>query len=104
MFETITTLAMMPQGGGGEDSGSPWTMMIMFGAIIAVMYFLIIRPQQKRQKDHQKLIDGVKHGDKIITSAGIHGTVTKSSEKTVEVQIADNTKITVEKSAIASVK
>jgi hypothetical protein len=50
MFETMTTLAMMPQG-GGDGGGSPWSMMIMFGAIIAVMYFLIIRPQQNAKKN-----------------------------------------------------
>ncbi len=103
MLETVSTLAMMPQG-GGEGGGGMWQMLIMFGAIFAVMYFLIIRPQQKRQKEHQKMIENVKSGAKIVTSSGIHGTVTKTSEKTIEVQIADNTKVTLEKNAIAQVK
>ena len=72
--------------------------------IIAVLfYFLLIRPQQLKQKEHQKLIAGVKTGDKVVTGAGIHGIVSNVKESTVILKIADNVKIELDKAAIASV-
>ncbi len=57
--------------------------IILFGLIFVIFYFMIIRPQQKRQKERQKMLDAVQKGDKIITSGGIHGTVIGIEEKTV---------------------
>ena len=72
--------------------------------IIAVLfYFLLIRPQQKKQKEHQKLISGVKTGDKVITSAGIHGIVSNVKQQTILLKVADNVKIEMDKAAVASV-
>ncbi len=94
-----------PAGGQGGDSGSGMIMtLVMFGAIILIMYFLMIRPQQKRQKEHQKMLNELHKGDKIITSAGMHGTITDIDGNTFIIQIADNVKITIEKSAIAAKK
>lgn len=69
-----------------------------------IFYFLLIRPQQKRQKDHQKLIASLKTGDKIVTSGGIHGIVSNVKEKTFYLKIADNVKIEIDKSAIGVVE
>ena len=74
--------------------------LLMFGAIILIMYFLMIRPQQKRQKEHQRMLTELKKGDKVITNGGMHGTITDIAEKTLEVQVADNVRIRFEKSAI----
>jgi preprotein translocase subunit YajC len=72
--------------------------------IIAVLfYFLLIRPQQKKQKEHQKLVAGIKTGDKVVTSAGIHGIVANVKEATVLVKVADNVKIEMDKAAVATV-
>ena len=72
--------------------------------IIAVLfYFLLIRPQQKKQKEHEKLVSGVKTGDKIVTAGGIHGIVANVKESTFLVKVADNVKIEFDKSAITSV-
>ena len=72
--------------------------------IIAVLfYFLLIRPQQKKQKEHEKLVSGVKTGDKIVTAGGIHGIVANVKETTFLVKVADNVKIEFDKSAITSV-
>ncbi len=90
-------LAQQPTGGFGQMMPT----LLMFAAVILVMYFLLIRPQQKRQKEHQKMIESIKRGDKVITSSGIHGTVTDVDDKTFEIQIADNTKVRFEKAAIA---
>ncbi|MBI2619409.1 MAG: preprotein translocase subunit YajC [Ignavibacteriales bacterium] len=92
---------MQPQQG---DSGSGITStLVMFALIFLIFYFMIIRPQQKRQKERQKMLDAVKKGDKIITGGGVHGTIVGIEEKTVLVQIADNVKVKVERSSITAV-
>ncbi|MCC6864918.1 MAG: preprotein translocase subunit YajC [Ignavibacteria bacterium] len=77
--------------------------LLPFVLIIAVFYFLILRPQQKRQKERQKLLEGVKKGDKIITSSGIHGSVEGVEDDSILVKIADNVKVKMDKSAIGTI-
>ncbi|MFH1051592.1 MAG: preprotein translocase subunit YajC [bacterium] len=103
MFNTFAAMfAMAPGGQGG--TGSLVSTLIMFGAVILIMYFLMIRPQQKRQKEHQKMLESIKKGDKVITSAGMHGTVVDIDGSNYVIQVADNVKITFEKSSIATKK
>jgi len=72
--------------------------------IIAVLfYFLLIRPQQKKQKEHQKLVAGIKTGDRVVTSGGIHGIVANVKETTMLLKVADNVKIEMDKAAVVSV-
>lgn len=72
--------------------------------IIAVLfYFLLIRPQQRKQKEHEKLVSGVKTGDKVVTAGGIHGIIANVKESTFLVKVAENVKIEVDKTAVASV-
>lgn len=104
MFSLINPFVVLAQAGGAAPAPSIWPTLIMFGGVILVMYFLLIRPQQKRQKEHQKMIESIKKGDKVITSSGIHGTVTDSDDKTYEIQISDNVKVRFERAAIASKK
>ena len=95
-------LLMAPQGQGDAGSGFMQSI-ILFGLIFVIFYFMIIRPQQKRQKERQKMLDALKKGDKVVTSGGIHGTVAGLDEKTALVQIADNVKIKVDRGSITSV-
>ena len=74
----------------------------MFALIIGIFYFMILRPQQKRQKERQKLLEALKKGDKVITAGGMYGTIAGMDEKTVLVQVADNVKMKYERSSIAS--
>ncbi|MCX8051704.1 MAG: preprotein translocase subunit YajC [Chlorobi bacterium] len=90
--------------GAPDPTGQLISTVVMFGLIILVFYFFIIRPQQKRQREMKKMLDELKRGDRVITSAGIHGTVTDIDEKTVVVQIADNVRVRFEKVAIATVE
>jgi preprotein translocase subunit YajC len=85
-----------PQGGGF----SPILIMVVF---IALMYFMMIRPQQKRQKEHTNLVSNLKTGDEILTSGGILGIITGISDHYAIVKIADNTEIKIQKSSVASV-
>ena len=75
----------------------------MFALIIGIFYFMILRPQQKRQKDRQKLLDSLKKGDKVVTAAGVYGTIAGLDDKTALVQVADNVKLKFERSAITTV-
>ena len=96
-------LAMAPQSGQGGGGGSMISTLIMFGAIFAIFYFMIIRPQQKKAKEREALLASVKKGDKIITSGGIHGTIAGLDEKTILLDVGNNTKIKMERTAIGQV-
>jgi preprotein translocase subunit YajC len=72
----------------GEGEGSPFTMLVPMALIFMIFYFLLIRPQQKRQKDHEKLLKSIEKGDRVVTSGGIQGRVTGVSEDTLTVDIA----------------
>ena len=80
-----------------------WTTIIMFVAIIAIFYFLIIRPQKKRDKETKAMLDAMKKGDKVVTIGGIHGTVVTVKEQTVVLKVDDNARLEFTKSAISTV-
>jgi preprotein translocase subunit YajC len=86
-----------PQGGFEQLLST----IVPFLLIILVFYFLILRPQQKRQKEKIKLLESVKKGDRIITTGGMHGLVEGIEDKSVLVKIDDNVKVKIEKSAIS---
>ena len=94
-------LAMAPQGGDG--GGSMVSTLIMFGAIFAIFYFMIIRPQQKKAKEREKLLTALQKGDKIVTNGGMHGSIAGLDEKTALIDFGNNIKIKFDRSAIASV-
>lgn len=72
--------------------------------IFIIFYFLLIRPQQKKAKEHTKLVSSLKTGDAVVTNAGIHGVISNVKEKTVIVKIADNVKVEFDRAAIVSVQ
>lgn len=96
------------QTSGGVSSASTTagflTTIVPFVLIIVIFYFFLIRPQNKKQKETQKMIDALKKGDKVVTIGGIHGVISSTKEKTVVVKIDDNTKVEFTRSAIASVQ
>lgn len=94
--------ATPPPGGQGGGTSSLISTLVMFGAVILIMYFLMIRPQQKRQKEHQNMLKSIQRGDRVVTSAGIHGTVVDIDEATITLQVSDNTRIKFERGAIAN--
>ncbi len=97
LFFAQTTAAPTTSPGGSLFTYVPLLFMLV------IMYVIMIRPQQRRQKEQQRMIGAVKTGDKIVTSAGIHGLVANVKDSTVIVKVADNVKIEMEKSAIATV-
>ena len=91
------------QAAGGATSSQTLMSIVPFVLIIAIFYFFIIRPQNKKQKETQKMIDALKKGDKVVTIGGIHGIVSQTKEKTVIVKVDEGTKIEFNRSAIAGV-
>ena len=85
--------AAQPQGGG-------WSMWIMLALIFVVMWFFMIRPQRKQQKELQNFRDSLKKGDKVVTIGGIYGTVCEIKEGSVLIEVDNNVKIRVSKQAL----
>jgi preprotein translocase subunit YajC len=85
-------------------STSSWTTPVMMGGMILVFYFFMIRPQQKKAKEQKKFITELQKGDKIVTIAGIHGTINKVNDDgtTLLIETSPGSYIKIEKSAISS--
>ncbi|MDR1803861.1 MAG: preprotein translocase subunit YajC [Treponema sp.] len=91
-----------PQGGEATP-GSTLMSFLPLVAIIGIFYFLILRPQNKKQKETQKMLSTLKKGDRVITIGGIHGVIQSVKESTVIVKIDENTKVEFNRGAISSV-
>ena len=87
-----------------EGADGTLIFMIQMGAIFAIFYFLLIRPQRKEQQRHQELIKAVKKGDVIVTAGGIIGTVVHAQEDRITLKTDENTRIVVERARIARVE
>lgn len=83
-----------------QAQGEGWNMLITFGLIIIIFYFIVIRPQRKQQKELKERQDSLKPGDKVITNGGIYGIVREVKDDTVKLEIAANTIIKVVKTCI----
>jgi len=85
---------------GGPPTGAFGGQLFIFIAIFAIFYFLLIRPQQKKAKEHQKFLSELKKGDNVVTNGGIHGEITGLTDKVVTLEIAPNVKIKVSRQYI----
>lgn len=83
-------------------SGPGMEMILMWFLILGAMWFFLVAPQRKKQKQHQKLIEELTTGDEIVTASGIYGTITNVKEDRFVVRIAENTKVEIQKSFIQS--
>lgn len=88
---------------GSAQAPSPLVSFVPLLVIFVIFYFLLIRPQQKKMKVHQKMVDGIKKGDSVITSGGLYAKVVSVGDTTVEVKIADNVQVKMLKSAVSEV-
>ena len=95
-----TSTGTAPSASGMAGMLSTFLPMI---AIFAIFYFFLIRPQNKKQKETEKMIAALKKGDKVVTIGGIHGVISSTKEKTVVLKVDDNTKIEFNRTAIATV-
>ena len=101
MFNDWIVLMGSPQGSGG---GSSLFLIVYLGLIFVLMYMLLIRPQRKKQKEHERLISELKKGDKVLTNGGMFGTIFAIDDESgrVVLKIGDDTKMEFLKSAIAA--
>ncbi|MFO7821612.1 MAG: preprotein translocase subunit YajC [Lentisphaeria bacterium] len=90
----------------GQAQGFKEMLATFFPFIIlfAVLYFLFIRPEQKRAKQHRELIQKLKAGDQVVTNSGLHGTIKGVQQKTVSLNVAENTEITLDKTAVVRIE
>ena len=85
----------------GGQGGSAIGALLPFIILIGVFYMLILRPQQKRQREHRELLGAVKQGDRIVAAGGIVGTVRRVDDDTISLQVADNVVIKVDRGSVA---
>lgn len=104
MISTILFLAQQTAAPSGAPQPDLLQTLLPFLFMGVIFYFLLIRPQQKRQKQHQQLMANLKTGDRVVTASGIHGLISNVKETTFLLKVADNVKIEIDKSAVAGVE
>ena len=99
----MTFLAQAQTAAPAGAGPNPLASFIPIILIFIIMYFLLFRPQMRRQKEQRNLVATLKTGDRVVTASGIHGMITNVKDTTVTVKVADNVKLEMEKSAVTNV-
>ena len=99
-METLAYAAQAPSGGGSPLTSMLFPLILMF----VIFYFLLIRPQQKKQRQHQEMLKNLKKGDRVITSGGLYGVVVKVTDKDVILEVADKVNLRFTLGAIGTVR
>lgn len=100
----MVSKAFAMSGGAGQGGQQGYEGLIMLVLMFAIFYFLLIRPQQKRAKQHRELVGALKPGNQVITAGGLHGKVAAVEESTVTVEVATGVKVKLSRSSITEVK
>lgn len=99
--------AMGQAGGGaptaGQAAGGGLEMLFLMGLMFAIFYFLLIRPQQKRNKEHQRMVNELKPGDRIVTAGGLYGRVTGVADATLTIEIAEKVRVKINRVSVAAI-
>lgn len=105
MTALIFGMTALQQGAQPQQPGNPMGYFLPFILIIGIFYFLIIRPQSKRQKEHKNLVKDLKKGDKIVTAGGFHGTVhgVYEDKDTITMEIADKVRVELSRNSVSRV-
>jgi preprotein translocase subunit YajC len=98
---TTTASFLLAMAAPADGSVSVWVQFLPFILVLGIFYFIIILPMKRRQKKVQQFLDGLNVGDRIITTSGIYGSITKIGDRSVQVQIADKVRIELSRAAIA---
>jgi preprotein translocase subunit YajC len=91
---SLFALGMVPEG------GNAWLQLVPFGIVLGIFYFIILLPMKRKQQKVQQFLDALKVNDRVVTTGGIYGQVTRVGEQSVQIQIADKVRIEVAKSAV----
>src|SRR3979409_1321674 len=86
------------------NGSNPWLQLVPFVLVLGIFYFIILLPMKRKQQKVQEFIDGLKVGDKVITTGGIHGQITRLGDISVQLQIADKVRVEVARAAIGGIQ
>jgi preprotein translocase subunit YajC len=100
MMREAIDAGLMALSAPSGQAGNPWLQFVPFLLVIAIFYFIIFLPMKKRQKKVQEFLSALKPGDRVITSGGVYGAITKVNEQSVQLQVAQNVRLEVARSAI----
>ena len=89
--------------GAGDQAGGGFMAFLPLIIMVAIFYFLLIRPQQKKQKDHKAMLDSLQKGDSVITQGGLHGRITGLTDSTITIEVAEKVRVKVQRGYIAAV-
>ena len=96
----MTTTFLVAMAAPGQGAPNAWVQLMPFALVLAIFYFIILLPMKRRQQKVATFLDGLKVDDKVVTSGGIYGTITKIGDQTLQLQIADRVRIDVSRNAI----
>ena len=101
MIPTVTNAAgVLAMAAPPDQAVSPWIQLIPFALVLGIFYFVILLPMKRRQKKVQEFLDGLKVGDRVVTTGGIFGSITKITDQSIQLQIAPNVRVDVSRAAI----
>lgn len=100
MLDPGSSFAMVLAMGAVPEGGSAWLQLVPFVLVLAIFYFIILLPMKRKQQKVTEFLEALKVGDRVITTGGIHGQITRLGEQSVQIQIADKVRIEVSKAAI----
>jgi preprotein translocase subunit YajC len=100
-FDARLVLAMAAPPDGGV---SPLVQLVPFALILAIFYLVILLPMRRRQKKVREFLDGLKVGDRVVTSGGLYGTITRLGDKSLQVQIADKVRVDISRAAVVGLQ
>jgi preprotein translocase subunit YajC len=98
------TTSLWAMGTPPDGAASPWLQLVPFALVLGIFYFIILLPMKRKQQKIQAFLDGLKVGDRVITTGGLYGEVSRLTGETVQLQIADKVKIVVARSAIGGLQ
>jgi len=103
MNVSVTALLAQSAAGGQQQQGNPWLSLLPMFLIFGVMIFFMYRSQKKQAQQRQQMIDGIKNGDRVVTAGGIFGNVTKITDTSFHLAIADKVEIEIDKGGVTRV-
>lgn len=104
MIDWVSTAYAQSGAPAAAPAGAVWHQFVLLGLMVVIFYVLLIRPQQKRMKEHQALIDGLQREEDVVLQSGIHGRIKAMTEQVLTIEIADGVRVKVERQSVARKK
>lgn len=104
MIDWVSTAYAQSGAPAAVPAGAVWHQFVLLGLMVVIFYVLLIRPQQKRMKEHQALIDGLQREEDVVLQSGIHGRIKAMTEQVLTIEIADGVRIKVDRQSVARKK